>query len=185
MENVLRFCCSTSQKAAEYVLKYVVDVVKIEAQKDLTHKDPNTDRVLKQICRLPFVLLFETESQFGVINNLHIILREIVMDLHMYIDKSYVDDSVFQSALQYFIDKFNTQTTWTECVLTANVYVNFEHGYDDVRDKRIELLSKMPQLKKIVIVYLKTNTKKNARRQLQFQVFQKLDQLERNDIKKL
>ena len=116
MEYVLRFCCGTSQKAAEFVLTYIVDVVKNETQ-----NDPITSSILKQICTLPLVLLYEAESKFGVIDSLHTILSPAVVNINMYID-DHNDDPAYEAALQYFIDKFDTQTVWTEQVQMAELY---------------------------------------------------------------
>ena len=150
MEYVLRFCCGTSQKAAEYVLTYVSDVYKIETQ-----KRPTTDGVLRQICRLPFLLLFEAESKFGVIDQLHDILGPSFANMTIYVD----DDPVYRAVLKHFIDKFDTQKVWAECVKTAHVYMHCGymggHGSEECKCERyFELLAKMPHLKEVTVEHL-------------------------------
>ena len=147
MEYVLRFCCGTSQKAAEFVLTYIVD----DVVKNATQNDP-----IKQICTLPLVLLYEAESKFGVINSLHTILSPAVVNIKMYID-DYHDDPAYEAALQYFIDKFDTQTVWTEQVQMAELY--HRSRYESTcskfeNSKQVELLAKMLHLKKLKIVSL-------------------------------
>ena len=151
MEYVLRFCCGTSQKAAEFVLTYIVDVVKNETQ-----NDPIASGILKQICTLPLVLLYEAESKFGVINSLHTILIPAVVTINMYID-DYHDDPAYEAALQYFIDKFDTQTAWTEQVQMAELYHKPKYKSTCSKfenSKEVELLAKMLHLKKLKIVSL-------------------------------
>ena len=147
MEYVLRFCCGTSQKAAEFVLTYVVD----DVVKNATQNDP-----IKQICTLPLVLLYEAESKFGVINSLHTILSPAVVNINMYID-DHNDDPAYEAALQYFIDKFDTQTVWTEQVQMAELYHKPEWKSTCSKfenSKQVELLAKMLHLKKLKIVSL-------------------------------
>ena len=155
MEYVLRFCCGTSQKAAQYVLTYVAEVYKIEIQ-----KRPSTDGVLRQICRLPLLLLFETESKFGIVDQLHNILSSSLVNMIMYV----TDDPVYRAALTYFIRRFDTQKVWTECVHTAIVYMHcgIIGGHDDHAckcEKHLELLAKMPNLKKVTIEHLSLDEK--------------------------
>ena len=149
MEYVLRFCCGTSQKAAEFVLTYIVDVVKNETQ-----NDPITSSILKQICTVPLVLLYEAESKFGVIDSLHTILIPAVVDINMYIN-DWHDDPAYEAALQYFIDTFDTQKTWTQHVQEATIH----HESSGLRKsskfentKQIKLLSKMTQLRRLTII---------------------------------
>ena len=150
MEYVLRFCCGTGQKAAEYVLAYVADVYNIETQ-----KHPTTDGVLRQICRLPLLLLFETESKLGVIDKLHSTLSSSFACMTIYVD----DDPVYRSVLKYFIDRFESQKLWTECVQTPYVYMHCGymtgHGSEACKcESHFELLAKMPHLKELTIQHL-------------------------------
>ena len=146
MEYVLRFCCGTSQKAAEFVLTYIVGVVKNETQNDTI-----TSTILKQICTLPLVLLYEAESKFGVINSLHTILIPAVVNINMYID-DFHNDPAYEAALQYFIHKFDTQRAWTEHVQEGSINHFSDSNFDN--SAQVELLAKMINLKKLNIVSL-------------------------------
>ena len=152
MEYVLRFSCGTNQKAAEYILTYLVDVVKIETQ-----NDPTNSSILKQICTLPLVLLFEAESKFGVIASLHTILSPAIVDIKMEIHVDH-DDPSYKAALQYFIETFDTQKAWTERIQEASIYHHRSYSFNE-SDKfktsiQVELLAKLSLLKKLKIVFL-------------------------------
>ena len=150
IDQILVNIVRTSQTTAECVLTHVADVYKIETQ-----KHPTTDGVLMQICRLPLLLLFEAESKFGVIDQLHNILSSALVNMSIYI----TGDPVHQTALAYFIEKFDTQKIWTECVQTAIVYMHC--GYMEANscyickcEKHLQLLAKLPNLRKLSFEYI-------------------------------
>ena len=154
-DQIMVHIVTTSQKAAKFALTYLADAYKIE-----TPKNPSTDGVLRQICRLTLLLLFEAESKFGVVYQLHNIVSSSLVNMTIYV----VDDPVYRAALTYFILRFDTQKVWTECLQTAIEYMHCGYieensSYRCKCEKHLEILGNMPHLKKLTIEHVSFSEK--------------------------
>ncbi|XP_072043458.1 uncharacterized protein [Amphiura filiformis] len=146
MEYVVRFCCGTSQKTAEFILTHVVQLTNVSSK-----IESKSTRFERDSCRLPLILLFESESTFGVQNTLHSILRPSVSNIIMYVNGYRRADPVYFAALQYLVNVFETQHEWTTHVKMATIMCDLSTSVTGLCEKQLELLNKMLHIKKLTI----------------------------------
>ena len=131
MENVLKFTCGMNVNAAKVVLSFLVDqscerikLLEVEGGEFgigylwYGGMDP---------WRLPLILLFEVESQFGFNKSLHELLIPLVSSIHVV--NGNISDSEYRRVLQYYIKQADNPHAWMCFVVKVCLHMGSE--YDD------------------------------------------------------
>ena len=165
MENVLKFCCGVSERAAEVVITYIADLSQDDTTGTTHYETTASDS--RDSCRLPFIFLFEAESSFGVKSTLQTIFRSAVSSITMYVSTGYDPD--YFAALSYIVNNFETQHEWNTCIRMVTIpaikVYHYSCDYETnssrsfqgplisrLGQKQLEFLNKLQNIKRLAIV---------------------------------
>ena len=125
IEYLLKFACGMNENAAKLVLSFVTNqsCTKIEQLKEegISH-GLGSFNIKKDPWRLPLILLFEAESQFGRNVSLQQLFIPLVSNMSLF-PNAELHDREYEKVLQYYLQKTDTLHTWISYVKEISLYL--------------------------------------------------------------
>ncbi|XP_072042700.1 uncharacterized protein [Amphiura filiformis] len=145
-EYVLKFSCGVNENAAKFVLSHLINMsCELKQSLEASNKVFGIGYLEKyDPWRLPLILLFEAESQFGFNETLHSLMKPLLSNIY-YACAGMNISNEYNSVLNYYIDKCRK----------ATVYMVTEAVMADVNSPPLVFVARAPHLNNLTFKYEK------------------------------